>query len=181
MKKTTLGGIVLALLLSASAFVVASWPKPIPPEVVARSVIQEPALLAKAENLPSARELVSELQYQSNLSTCGPSSLGNVFRVLGEAATTEEAVLEGSGRCPLGFCVGGLTLDQRQRSHVCTRHEKSPSFRIFRRSSSRRSCSSQIKGTCATSSTFIVSLFLPWEAVITRLSAGTWKRRTSFM
>ena len=111
MKKRTLGGIVLALLLSVGTFVVRSWPRPIPPEIVARSVIQDPVLLAKAEELPAARELLSELRYQSNISVCGPASLANVLRVLGEEATTEQAVLDGSGRCLLGFCVGGLTLE----------------------------------------------------------------------
>lgn len=41
-----------------------------------------------------------------------PSSLANVFRSLGEDATSEKSVLAGTGLCWTGFCIMGLTLDE---------------------------------------------------------------------
>ena len=52
------------------------------------------------------------LTWQSNASLCGPASLANVFRSLGEVAATEQAVLAGTGYCRSGFCILGLDLDQ---------------------------------------------------------------------
>ena len=49
---------------------------------------------------------------QSNGSLCGPASLANTFRSLGEEETTEAEVLDGTGMCWTGFCVIGLTLDE---------------------------------------------------------------------
>jgi hypothetical protein len=54
----------------------------------------------------------SELTWQSNGSRCGPASLANAFRSIGEEETTEAAVLDGTGKCWTGFCIIGLTLDE---------------------------------------------------------------------
>ena len=47
-----------------------------------------------------------------NPSLCGPASVANTLRSLGERATTETDVLAGTGRCWTGYCILGLTLDQ---------------------------------------------------------------------
>jgi hypothetical protein len=52
------------------------------------------------------------LQYQSNGSVCGPSSLANVLRSLGESQASQSSVLSGSGLCWTGLCIPGLTLDE---------------------------------------------------------------------
>jgi hypothetical protein len=52
------------------------------------------------------------MTWQSNGSRCGPAALANVYRSLGDAASTENKVLGDSGRCWTGVCVLGLTLDE---------------------------------------------------------------------
>src|SRR4051812_24425929 len=42
--------------------------------------------------------------YQSNGSLCGPTSLANVARSLGEPQATATTILEGSGKCRFGIC-----------------------------------------------------------------------------
>lgn len=73
---------------------------------------QNAALLERAWSLPVARSFLHELDFQSNGSICGPTSVANIFRSLGEGPVTPRGVLEGSGRCPLDFCFNGLTLDE---------------------------------------------------------------------
>jgi len=73
---------------------------------------QNAALLERAWSLPVARTFLHELDFQSNGSVCGPASIANVFRSLGEGPVTPRAVLEGTGRCPLDYCFKGLTLDE---------------------------------------------------------------------
>jgi len=72
---------------------------------------QNPALLERAWALPVARTFLHELDFQPNGSICGPTSLANTFRSLGEGPVTLRTVLEGTGKCPLDFCLGGLSLD----------------------------------------------------------------------
>ncbi|HEY3257111.1 MAG TPA: phytochelatin synthase family protein, partial [Polyangiaceae bacterium] len=72
---------------------------------------QNPALLARAWALPVAKTYLHELDFQPNGSLCGPTSVANAFRSLGEGPVTPRAVLAGTGKCPWGFCFGGLTLD----------------------------------------------------------------------
>lgn len=82
---------------------------------------QDPAALQEAWRLPVARLYQPGLQYQSNGSVCGPSSLANVLRSLGQGTASQSSVLAGSGLCWTGLCIPGLTLDelaglaQRQR------------------------------------------------------------------
>jgi hypothetical protein len=74
---------------------------------------QDPALLARAWSLPAAASYDHRVDSQRNVSVCGPTAAANVLRSLGGAATTADAVLEGTGRCRvLGYCWNGLTLDE---------------------------------------------------------------------
>lgn len=102
--------VALVAMLATAAFFLR--PKPIAAAVIRDAVVRTPALLERAWQLPAARAYRSGLLWQSNGSTCGPASLANAFRSLGEAATSEGAVLAGTGRCPTGICFAGLTLDE---------------------------------------------------------------------
>ncbi|KAB1074470.1 phytochelatin synthase family protein [Methylobacterium planeticum] len=111
-----LGGIVLGAaaglvgLAAAGALVAARHA--VPTEAIARAVIREPAALERAWRLPAASAFGGWVTWQSNPSLCGPASLANVLRSLGEPAGTEAAVLAGTGRCWSGFCILGLTLEE---------------------------------------------------------------------
>jgi hypothetical protein len=75
------------------------------------SEYKDKALLEKAWALPAAKSYGQRVDYQTNGSLCGPASLGNVFRSLGEPNANAEAVLAGADVCGSGFCWKGLTLD----------------------------------------------------------------------
>jgi Phytochelatin synthase len=86
------------------------------PKFAVRSIregreFQDAELLARAWALPVARSYRGGFEYQHNGSTCGPSSLTNVLRSRGVAAD-ERSVMEGTGLCSTGVCMGGLTLDE---------------------------------------------------------------------
>jgi hypothetical protein len=73
---------------------------------------QDPTLLARAWELPVARTFQASFDFQSNPSTCGPTSVADVVQSWGVAAS-EQSVIEGSGRCRwFGICFGGLSLDE---------------------------------------------------------------------
>jgi len=72
---------------------------------------QDPALLERAWALPVAKTFLHELDFQPNGSACGPTSVANTFRSLGEGPVTLHSVLEGTGKCPFDICFGGLSLD----------------------------------------------------------------------
>lgn len=111
-RKYWFGGaaVVLILLAATPALLL---PAKIPQAVIDTSVVRTPALLEKAWQLPVARSFARDVTWQSNPSVCGPASLANTFRSLGESARTEDDVLGGTGRCWLfGICLGGLTLDE---------------------------------------------------------------------
>jgi hypothetical protein len=110
------------LLVALGVGAVVLRPPPISPAAIQSAVQREPTLLERAWALPAAASYRRELAWQSNGSLCGPASLANVFRSLGEPATTEPAVLEGTGRCWTGFCFVGLTLDQL--AQVARQHTK---------------------------------------------------------
>lgn len=80
--------------------------------IEAADAYQDDALLDRAWSLPVARTFDHRVAWQSNGSTCGPTSLANVLRSLGDHAATEDSVLEGTGECWTGFCLGGLTLEE---------------------------------------------------------------------
>jgi hypothetical protein len=73
---------------------------------------QDPALLEKAWALPVAALYHSNIDFQRNVSVCGPTSIVNVQRSLhqpGDQAT----ILEGTGiSTVMGYLPGGVTLDQ---------------------------------------------------------------------
>lgn len=114
LRKIGIGLLVVFLALAAAvvALPFVLKPPPIPPAVIASSVTHDAALLERAWQLPAARAFARELAWQSNGSVCGPASLANTFRSLGESATSEDEVLAGTGRCLTGFCFMGLTLDE---------------------------------------------------------------------
>ena len=98
-------------LISGAAFLVAGQ-SGVSSEAIQSSVVRAPELIDRAWHLPVAASFNSELTWQSNGSRCGPASLANAFRSIGEEETTEAAVLDGTGKCWTGFCIIGLTLDE---------------------------------------------------------------------
>lgn len=129
------------------AFVLWLKPAPVAPAAIAHNVTRTPALLARAWRLPVAATYGQHVTFQSNPSRCGPATVANVLRSLGETATTEDQVLAGTGFCWTGFCIKGLTLTQlaevaRQRTRRRVRvlnHLTPESFReAMRRSNDPR-------------------------------------------
>jgi hypothetical protein len=113
MKKLRNTAIALALVIALlGAFFYVNRPQPITPEAITTSVTRTPSLLERAWKLPAAAAYKHQLDWQSNGSKCGPATLANVFRSLGEAATSEAKVVADTGFCSTGVCVMGLTLDQ---------------------------------------------------------------------
>jgi hypothetical protein len=104
------GAVVVALLLPL--LVVWLNIPTVSQEAIASSVTRTPALIEEAWALPVAASFERRLDYQSNASLCGPASLANIFRSTGESATSESAVLDGTGMCWIGVCPMGLTLDE---------------------------------------------------------------------
>lgn len=104
---------VLVLLLAGVVAVGLLQPDPVPAAVIRAAMSREPALIGQAWVLPTASTFGKTVEYQANRSLCGPTSLANVFRSLGESASsTTEAVLEHTGYCWTGYCILGLTLDE---------------------------------------------------------------------
>jgi hypothetical protein len=103
--------IAAAGLLGAGALVVVSQSK-VSPQAIASSVVRTPELMERAWRLPVAATFNGQLTWQSNASRCGPAAVANVYRSLGEATSTEGEVLAGTGRCWIGLCILGLTLDE---------------------------------------------------------------------
>jgi hypothetical protein len=99
-----------AVLISTGALVVGQ--SKVPPQAIASSVTRTPELLERAWRLPVVATFGRQVAWQSNASLCGPASVGNVYRSLGDRANTEDKVLAGTGRCWTGFCIIGLTLDE---------------------------------------------------------------------
>jgi Phytochelatin synthase len=97
-------------------------PPRVPAAVIQSAVTRTPALIDRAWALPEAATFDHQVTWQTNGSFCGPTSLANVFRSLGESATTAPLVLEGTGKCSTGVCWMGLNLDElaaiaRQHTH----------------------------------------------------------------
>ena len=105
------GGLLFGLLLGLVLTGVVGPPK-VPAEAIADSVDRDPRRLDRAFALPVAATYGRQLHWQSNGSLCGPASLVNVRRSLGDTVRDEEAVLDGSGLCATGTCFMGLTLDE---------------------------------------------------------------------
>jgi hypothetical protein len=102
--------VAVGVLATAGAVVVGQ--SKVSPEAIASSVIRTPELLERAWQLPVAASFRRQITWQSNASRCGPAALANAFRSLGDRATTEGTVLAGTGRCWIGVCILGLTLDE---------------------------------------------------------------------
>jgi hypothetical protein len=100
--------LVLAFVLRATVFA----PTFDVPSIKETRTYQDPALLDRAWALPVAKTFDHRVVSQSNGSVCGPSSLANIFRSLGDASATQDTVLDGSGKCGTGLCFMGLTLDE---------------------------------------------------------------------
>lgn len=110
MKRAWLLSISLIAALASAPLLLA--PPAVPPAAIAGAVTRSPQLMERAWRLPVAASYGRALDWQSNKSLCGPASLANLFRSLGEPATSEAKVLEGSGKCWSGYCIMGLTLDE---------------------------------------------------------------------
>ena len=98
-------------LLAGAAFLIVA-PARVSQNAIQSSVIRTPELIDRAWKLPVAATFNTEITWQSNGSRCGPASVANALRSLGEAETTEAEVLDGTGMCWTGFCIVGLTLDE---------------------------------------------------------------------
>jgi Phytochelatin synthase len=72
---------------------------------------QDPRLLLRARELPVAQRFERRFESQQNPSSGGPGSLANIERSFG-VPSSEPAILRGTGKCWLGICLGGLTLDE---------------------------------------------------------------------
>ncbi|MBB3235182.1 phytochelatin synthase family protein [Phyllobacterium endophyticum] len=112
MKRRLIAGLaVCAGLIGGAAILLTSRPV-VSTQAIETSVIRTPDLMERAWRLPVAASFGSSVTFQSNASRCGPASIANVFRSLGEEETTEAKVLEDTGKCWTGFCIIGLTLDE---------------------------------------------------------------------
>ncbi len=110
--KRIVGFAVLGIgLLCGLVYLAESWTA-VSPEAIQSSVVRAPDLIGRAWRLPVAATFKGEVTWQSNGSRCGPASIANAFRSLGEPDTTEAQVLSGTGKCWTGFCLMGLTLDE---------------------------------------------------------------------
>ena len=104
--------IALLPLIALGAGAITLTPPRVSPEAIEHSVTRDPELLDRAWHLPVAATYKYRIAWQSNGSLCGPASLANTFRSLGETATTEAEVLHGTGFCWTGYCILGLTPDE---------------------------------------------------------------------
>ena len=73
---------------------------------------QDPTLLEKAWALPVATLYRADIDFQPNISLCGPTSVINVLRSLHRPGD-QSTILQGTGiSTVMGFLPGGVTLDQ---------------------------------------------------------------------
>lgn len=107
---------VLALVLLTLAYFPARA-KLFPPRFDVPSIAATPeyknaALLDRAWALPVAATYGRRVVSQSNGSVCGPASVSNLLRSLGDANASQAEVLAGTGKCRIGLCIPGVTLDE---------------------------------------------------------------------
>ncbi|MBZ9655272.1 phytochelatin synthase family protein [Phyllobacterium lublinensis] len=112
MKRLLVYGAITCAALLAGAALIVTGQTAVPPGAIESSVIRTPELIALAWRLPAAATYKQQVSWQSNGSRCGPASLANAFRSLGEEETSEAAILDGTGKCWTGYCIMGLTLDE---------------------------------------------------------------------
>ena len=82
------------------------------PSIKGEPTYQDAALLERAWQLPIAAQYRKGMLYQENGSVCGPTSVANVQRSLGQPGASVQTVLEGTGKCWTGICFMGLSLDE---------------------------------------------------------------------
>jgi len=82
------------------------------PSIKTEATYQNPALLERAWHLPVAATYQRRLFFQPNGSVCGPTSVANVLRSLGNESASVDSVLAGTGECWTGICWGGVSLDE---------------------------------------------------------------------
>jgi hypothetical protein len=112
MKRGLVFGVIASVGLLAGATFWTVAPAKISQDAIQSSVTRTTELIDKAWKLPVAAAYGAGITWQSNGSRCGPASIANVFRSLGEEETTETEVLDGTGMCWTGFCIIGLSLDE---------------------------------------------------------------------
>jgi hypothetical protein len=128
--KTCTAAVALLLGCAAGASLLALRPTESTPRLAGASIQASPnyqnqALLELAWGLPAARALEHRIDPQANPSSCGPSSLANLERSFG-LVSSEDSVLDGSGKCWFGVCLGGLTLDElAELARTKTHHQVS--------------------------------------------------------
>jgi hypothetical protein len=105
-KIALLAGVLALITLAGGAGLIVSQTK-VSPDAIRSSVTRSEAGVEKAWKLPAASTFKRELTWQSNPSLCGPASIANALRSLGETATSENLVLAGTGRCWTGICFMG--------------------------------------------------------------------------
>src|SRR4029450_13159525 len=98
-----LAGVLALITLAGGASLIVSQTK-VRPDAIRSSVTRSEAGVEKAWALPVASTFKRELTWQSNPSLCGPASIANALRSLGETATSGTAVLAGRGRGCDGVC-----------------------------------------------------------------------------
>jgi Phytochelatin synthase len=108
--------LVLATLIAVPASVVIRgvfFPTKLDvPSIKGEQTYQDAALLERAWHLPVAATYQRRLFFQPNGSVCGPTSVANVERSLGQEAASVDSVLKGTGKCWTGMCLMGLSLDE---------------------------------------------------------------------
>src|SRR5688572_5645817 len=116
--KRTLLIVVGVLLLAVVAFVVSARRFIFPEKldvvsIAAAAEYQDPARMKRALALPvAARYEAGAITFQPNGSLCGPTSIANVMRSLDQAGVLAPQIIEGTDKCRMGVCFGGLTLDE---------------------------------------------------------------------
>jgi hypothetical protein len=105
-----LGAAALIALVGGAALLVSQTK--VSPAAIQSAVTRTEGMIARAWQLPAASAFGGKVTWQSNASMCGPASVANALRSLGESTVSESAVLAGTGRCWTGFCMLGLTLDE---------------------------------------------------------------------
>jgi hypothetical protein len=112
MKRSLVFSVIAGVALLAGAAFLAVAPTRVSQDAIQSSVTRAPELIDRAWKLPVAATFKTDVTWQSNGSRCGPASVANTLRSLGEEETTEAEVLDGTGMCWTGFCIVGLTLDE---------------------------------------------------------------------
>jgi hypothetical protein len=102
--------LALVGLIGVGTFVVG--PSKVGPDQIRTSVTRTDTAIEAAWRLPAAATLKEHFIWQSNGSLCGPASVANALKSLGEATASESDILSGTGRCWTGICILGLTLDE---------------------------------------------------------------------